>query len=149
MSVESHDAIIHSTLESALRDLKKRCKDPKKVVFDIDGTLLIGKTQVSALCTYYRTICARSHCVVTLVTARSSAIYSDTTNQLKKHQLDCFTTICMRDHGSEEEFKIEILHRINPDLAVGNRWHDLNIDNIWSLPDDAYIVGNTWLKVPM
>jgi hypothetical protein len=149
MSVDCGHPVIHSTLEDALRDIKKRCKDPKSVVFDLDGTLLIGKTPVAPLCKYYHTLCDRSRCVVTIVTARSSTIHGDTTNQLKKNRLDCFTEICLRDPKlSEHDFKVQCLSRLNPELAIGNRWHDLNIDDNVSLPDDAFIVGKNWLKVP-
>jgi hypothetical protein len=146
MQAEIHHPVVHPTMESALRDLKKRCKYPESVVFDIDGTLLIGKTQVASLCKYYRTLCGQ--CAVTIVTARSVKMHGDTINQLKKNQLDCFTEICMRDQDSEEDFKINSLRRLNPDIAIGNRWHDLNLGDILSLPDDVYIVGDKWIKVP-
>jgi len=140
---------VHLKLEDALRSLKKRCKYPQSVVFDLDGTLLLGKTPIAPLCKYYRNLCDRCH--VTIVTARSSAIRQDTINQLKKHHLDCFTELLMQDQKHplpEEEYKIRSLHLLNPDLAIGNRWHDLNINNVSALPDDVYIVGSTWLKVP-
>jgi hypothetical protein len=75
---------------------------------------------------------------VTIVTARSSAIREDTINQLKKHNLGCYTDLLMQDQEyplPEDEYKTRILRQINPDLAIGNRWHDLNSESV-SLPDD-------------
>jgi hypothetical protein len=148
----SDDPVVHLTLNDALRDIKKRCRNPQSVVFDLDGTLLLGKTPVSPLCKYYTTLCVRSGCDVRLVTARCSTKRGDTIRQLQKNNLDCCLDIRMREPSvSEEDFKIRSLSRIKPDLTIGNRWHDLDVVErsvCVTLPGDAYIVGNSWLKVP-
>jgi hypothetical protein len=52
---------------------------------------------------------------------------------------------------TENSFKIRLVKQINPQISIGNRWHDLNLDDDVdkdNIPDDKYVVGNFWLKVP-
>ena len=145
---------IHSNLKDALKDLKARCNNPTQIVFDIDGTLLVGKNPVHLLCMYYRNICARSNCEVKLLTARPCNMYENTTKQLKKNGLDIFDELIMKNVNiSETEaiFKRRLIKELNPQISIGNRWHDLNVQDdveIDHLPDDQYVVGEGWLKMP-
>jgi hypothetical protein len=145
---------IYSNLKDALKDLNKRCKYPTNVVFDIDGTLLIGKNPVHILCKYYQNLCNNSDCLVTVLTARPENMRSNTIIQLKKNNLQLFDNIIMKDESipeTENSFKIRLVKQINPQISIGNRWHDLNLDDDVdkdNIPDDKYVVGNFWLKVP-
>jgi hypothetical protein len=136
-----------------LDDLKSRCGKPTNIVFDIDGTLIVGKTPVHILCKYYKNLCNSPNCEVKLLTARPYNMLKNTINQLKKNNLDLFDDIIMKDSKTDQEtetmFKCRLIKELNPQISIGNRWHDLNLDDVvlQHLLDDKYVVGNNWLKM--
>ena len=142
-------------------NLGKQTRPDRKAVavFDLDGTLLVGKTPCVSLIKFFNNL--PFDCVI--VTARSSHYHEATVNQLHKHGIQYHELITMPDDidrnkkGAVAEFKAGCRDRISERrhiaLSVGDKWSDIHQVDDGLIDDypsnhDRYFVGPNFVKLP-
>ena len=88
-------------LPTCIQNLSKRVTGSRKqvAVFDLDGTLLIGKSPQTALIEFFNLLPFER----IIVTARTTKYHDSTVNQLKKHGVNFHTLITMPDNVDKDQ----------------------------------------------
>jgi hypothetical protein len=129
------------------------------VVFDIDGTLLSGRTPIHQIVKWYKKLVDQG-CNVYLVTARIELYRYQTICQLNKHNITGFMKLIMFDGsetdkaipGSVAAFKFTAREDIgNVVLSVGDQWLDLttNITSDMHSDNTQILIGPGFVKLPL
>ncbi len=134
-------------------------KKGDNVVFDIDGTLLDGKSPLHSMVKLYKELDKRG-CNMYLITARTIYCEEDTIKQLKKHEINYKKLIMfpgdimMRSRPHAIKFFKQGFRNAIPDikLTVGDRWDDLEfykkyLDDIWEIKFVCAVVGEKFIKL--
>jgi predicted secreted acid phosphatase len=128
-------------------------------IFDLDGTLLVGKTPRTELVDFLNSL--PFECVI--VTARTTSYRDSTIKQLEKHGVYFHDLITMpksvdkSKEGAVAEFKAACRERISEDrdivLSVGDQWTDIHGIDASTINNNNYdrrrfYVGPNFIKLP-
>lgn len=121
------------------------------VVFDIDGTLLDGATQVKETVDLYHW-CVAHGVTPVVITARARAHERETTKQLASMGVDCHIHFCdteLKTVGDVARYKARCRAKYNVIANIGDQWSDFGtareLDGVPRRDGIVVVPGQRWL----